>query len=82
MDFLHFSDRFTKNQDEPIPAEAMHVARCFKEEGRGFPAMRGCWLAQIMTQHYIQTIVPQSPGDLLGRGAVIRITPQSTFNWR
>ena len=60
MDFLHFSDRFTKNQDEPIPPKAMHVARCFKEEGSGFPTMTGCSLPQIMTQHHIHV-----PGNVV-----------------
>ena len=35
-----------------------------------------------MTQHHIQAIVSQCPGDLLGRGRIKIVVPQSPFNRR
>ena len=62
--------------------DCLDGARLFRKEDGDVRASGGCSLAQIMPQHYIQSIVPQGPGDLLCCGRVIVITPQSSFNRR
>ena len=57
-------------------------ARLVRKEDGDVPASEGCSLAQIVTQHHIQPIVPQRPGDPLRCRRVIIIVPQSPFNRR
>ncbi len=57
-------------------------ARVLREVDGGVPAPGGYSLAQIMSQHHIQPVVPQRPGDLLGRDRIILVALQSPFNRR
>jgi hypothetical protein len=57
-------------------------ARLVRKEDGDVPASEGYSLAQIMPQHHIQSIVPQRPGNLLCRGRIITVAPQSPFNRR
>ena len=75
-------DYLTGNDGKTWVEDGIDGARLVREEDGDVPASEGCWLAQIMTQHHIQTIVSQRPGDLLGRCRIIIVVPQSPFNRR